>query len=249
MICPTRPVLLVALWAIACGGATVENSPPPDAGICPKSAVRIESKLGPICIDRTEVTGARYAEFLEAAPSNQPAFCKWNDSYKPAAKWPPASPEAPVRFVDWCDARAFCEWAGGGLCGGPGGDALGYAEGTNPARSQWMATCSHDGERAYPYGDAYQSTACRGEDQLSPVDVGSLSSCEGGFPGVFDMSGNVGEWENACDKFQDRWDMCNVRGGTFSSNNGELACAAWAYDNRFAKTEEVGIRCCYDQTP
>ena len=240
-----RTALLAAVWTVSCGGETTHTDRPPASG-CPESAVEVDSKLGTFCIDRTEVTGARYSEFLKEPPQSQPAFCKWNESYVPTAKWPTASPETPVTFVDWCDARAYCEWAGGDLCGGAEGSTLDYSDGSDPNASRWMAACSHDGERAYPYGDKYQPTACRGEGQLAPVVAGSLPICEGGFTGMFDLSGNVGEWENACDQFVDRWDTCNVRGGAFSSSGAELSCGAWAYDNRFAKTEAVEIRCCYE---
>lgn len=70
---------------------------------------------GAYCMDATEVTNADYAAFLAANPptSGQVAWCAWNTSYLPPFGWPATGKENhPVVRVDWCDARAYCKWAG-----------------------------------------------------------------------------------------------------------------------------------------
>ena len=74
--------------------------------------------------------------------------------------------------------------------------------------SAWFLACSHGAEqRAYPYGNTFETASCNGcayEATCGQVvynlttPVGSLASCAGGYPGLFDMSGNVEEWEDAC---------------------------------------------------
>jgi hypothetical protein len=81
--------------------------------------------LPTMCIDATEVTNAHYAAFLASspAPGSGPGACTWNVRYEPLFHWPPPPERAafPVVDVDWCDAFAYCAWAGKRLCGDPGG--------------------------------------------------------------------------------------------------------------------------------
>src|SRR5262249_6636582 len=82
------------------------------------------------CIDSTEGTQAQYAAFLADKAgdvSGQSAECQWNTSYVPlsaCSRFPSFDPVArknkPVSGVDWCDALAFCKWAGKRLCGAIG---------------------------------------------------------------------------------------------------------------------------------
>jgi hypothetical protein len=206
------------------------------------------------CVDRTEVTNADYALFLAADAAALPAApptCAWKASHVPgASSWPPASgTEAfPVIAVDWCDAFAYCAWAGKRLCGRIGGGALAPADFADAAASQWFAACSRSGVRAYPYGDVYDNTACNGAD-FPDADVlraaGSLPTCVGGYPGLLDMSGNVFEWEDACTGDAGASDACRIRGGGYFSFRASLACAA---DVTFARSSngfsDVGFRCC-----
>lgn len=92
--------------------------------------------VGTFKIDPTEVTRGQYLAFLEAKQSStagQPATCSWNNSFVPAANWPPALAqyEMPVNHVDWCDAVAYCSWSGGRVCGAIGG---------GPGPATWACT-------------------------------------------------------------------------------------------------------------
>ena len=80
--------------------------------------------------------------------------------------------------------------------------------------------------------------------QPSPsVEPAGTPSCQGGYPGLFDMSGNAAEWEDACDDFAG----CRVRGGGFSDKKAQdLACAADRVELRMFKADDVGFRCCSD---
>lgn len=64
--------------------------------------------------------------------------------------------------------------------------------------------------------------------------------------GVFDLSGNVAEWDNCCDAFSGKWDLCRLRGGSYDASEFLLTCADDDSALREASPEYVGFRCCSD---
>lgn len=199
------------------------------------------------CIDSTEVTNAQYAAFVASGypTTGQDAWCSWNSTYKPQI-WPATGLDAhPVANVDWCDAYAFCKWAGKRLCGRIGGGSNAYGDYANATNSQWYAVCSAGGAKTYPYGSTYQATTCNGAEYTEPdatLPVGTASGCVGGYPGVYDLSGNVWEWEDSCAGTGSN-DDCRIRGGSFLHNNG-LECGFANKGYRSAMTQHIGFRCC-----
>src|SRR5262249_55710173 len=148
--------------------------------------------------------------------------CSWNDSFEPGAasqaaidaaiaagifdagppphRAPPAAPyrgpPRPVACVRWCGAARGCAWGRKRLCGKVGGGGYDVTDGpgphADPAISEWFGACTGPSVTAYPYGSTYEAGRCN--DKMSgPKSVGSAERCEGGFPTLFDMSGNVGE--------------------------------------------------------
>jgi formylglycine-generating enzyme required for sulfatase activity len=204
------------------------------------SSVRVRFDGGTFCVDSTEVTNTQYAAFVTAKGSDtsgQPAVCATNTSYAPTM---PAQgvDDAPVAFVDWCDARAYCEWAGKRLCG--------TRVDAQVTRDEWFTACSHDGTRAYPYGNTYDPNACNSNGRFGkPIAVGTLPGCVGGYDGIFDMSGNLSEWEDACTS----GDLCPHRGGAYYSNDPttpKVECSSAGNIARLDTFSDVGIRCCSD---
>jgi formylglycine-generating enzyme required for sulfatase activity len=232
------------------------------AGPCPQGAPGPSMvQVGTFCIDSTEVTLAQYEAFLTAKAgdtSGQPVHCQWNSSYTPQANWPPAAnapPSQAMRGVDWCDAYMYCAWAGKRLCGNPDGGSSDPNNANSAAASQWFRACAHndDGLHAYPYGLTYQASACNGADYDAQAPLPSLSTCQGGFPGIFDMSGNVVEWEDSCNPTPTSpdagdttgaSDFCSVRGGSFLSSASQMTCALQTLVQRFGAGGDNGFRCC-----
>jgi formylglycine-generating enzyme required for sulfatase activity len=221
-------------------------------GLAGPALVRVAVPGGAYCIDATEVTRAQYAAWLAASPSlaGQPAFCAWNPSYLPDAFYPPDAGDAdePVVDVDWCDAFAYCAAAGKHLCGRIGGGAADFASPASAATDEWFDACAGPAHQTYPYGDAYQPAACNGAgvDAGAPAAAGSTKTCEGGLPGLFDMSGNVWEWEDACDGWAGPADRCRVRGGSYTDGEVALSCAVDATSKRTGGGLNTGFRCCAD---
>jgi Sulfatase-modifying factor enzyme 1 len=234
----------------------------PDAGPCPPGMPGPSMvPVGSFCVDSTEVTLAQYEAFLNAKAgdtSGQPVHCEWNNSYTPQSNWPPAAtapPDQAMRGVDWCDAYMYCAWAGKRLCGNPDGGSSDPNNQNNVAFSQWFRACSHndDGLHVYPYGLAYDAGVCNGQDYDAQGPLPSLSKCQGGFFGLYDMSGNVIEWEDSClptptspdaGDTTGASDFCNARGGSFLTNPQGLRCDGNILVQRFGAGVDNGFRCC-----
>jgi hypothetical protein len=136
----------------------------------------------------------------------------------------------PWTSVTYAQAAAACAAAGRRLCTG----------------AEWQVACQGAAQNAYPYGNSYQGQSCNGVDRTgggTPVPTGSLSSCQGGDTGLFDMSGNVREWTN-----DPRGPTTYVvRGGAYQTPALGLSCT---FDLSQAVQDvqlpATGFRCCSD---
>ena len=219
----------------------------------------------PYCMDSTEVTIAHYFQWLETVPdpSMQGSVCKmWNTTYEPNTSGtcqgenldPNLAPDFPIVCVDWCDAFAYCESVGKRLCGQIGGGPNPFGSPADPSSSQWYRACSAGGTKTYPYGDQYNGEACVGDGydkqpafQLGSdvaQEVGTAQSCQGGYPGIFDLSGNVREWEDSCETTDGPNDKCYRRGGSFRDNAAAQMCASQFTSVRGTTAPDLGFRCC-----
>jgi formylglycine-generating enzyme required for sulfatase activity len=217
-----------------------------------------------ICVDTTEVTQAQYKQFLTAMNGSTagqgPECASWNTLYAPVSKCsfdPTGHANFPVNGVDWCDATAFCKWAGKRLCGSAANgapiqtDSLTDLDQANI--SEWTAACSHGGDQEYPYGTQFKPDNCNdGEHMTTPVTVPveTMPMCEGGYPGLFDMMGNVHEWEGACSPLGDAaptdLDNCWIRGGSYH-DLGSSCWSGWPVARNYWDDQcDIGIRCCAD---
>jgi sulfatase modifying factor 1 len=244
-------------------GADADANPCPAAHGPAMVVVPSLNPAGSFCIDSTEVTEAQYKEFLVANvdAGSQIAECVTaNASFVPSvaaecgqhpfdaiahATWP-------VTCIDWCDAYAYCAWAGKRLCGeiGRGAGRVDLAHAGDPLHDQWFSACSAEGTRDYPYGAAYDASACNGLDfdaggEVLPV--GTVPGCVGGYPGIYDMSGNASEWEDSCtDASADAGATCQLRGGSMVELSGQLRCDQGSLVSRMATNYNQGFRCCAD---
>jgi formylglycine-generating enzyme required for sulfatase activity len=228
---------------------------------CPGHAGPTPVRVGTYCIDSTEVTNAHYQRFLDAldgAVPDQSAPCAFNVTLVPQAGWPPpaGADTLPVVSVDWCDAYAYCAWAGKRLCGEIGGPDVPLSALTDPARDQWYAACSHGGLLLFPYGNTYTPGDCNiGHDGVTAAPgalqpVATAPQCIGGFPGLFDMTGNAGEWQDACNANTGKTDTCECTGGGFDTPDTSgtdvtpLSCKSRPDCVRGTAYPDTSFRCC-----
>jgi formylglycine-generating enzyme required for sulfatase activity len=171
--------------------------------------------------------------------------------------WVKSSPSTlPVGGIDWCDAWAYCAFRGKRLCGKVGGGALELAGKSSMQVNQegeFSRACSANNTKVYPYGASHQQGACRDskskeEELKEPAPVGSMPACEGGYPGLFDMSGNVQEWINACDaeNADPAKTACHVAGGSWNYLGNATFCAFSQANPREVQAAQNGVRCCWD---
>jgi formylglycine-generating enzyme required for sulfatase activity len=237
----------------------------PGCGDCPTPA---RVSFGAYSMDPYEVTAASYKAWLATSPSLavQREECASNDSFVPGALSPIAravladggfspdpacagwldanpNPKMPIVCVDWCDAIAYCAWTGGHLCRGTDGRSLLYRNDPTPARGEWWSACSTNGANAYPYGNTYVNGRCN-DSNSHVAEVGHYPDCQ--VKGVFDLSGNVTEWEDSCSDYNDipEAQNCLRRGGAFFDNDAGLTCTAYREATRGSQDSDHGFRCC-----
>jgi formylglycine-generating enzyme len=207
-------------------------------------------------IDATEVTKGQYDAWLATNPALPPrsdANCGYVTSYAEQGQGFSGvdADHHPVAFVDWCDAFQYCAGINKRLCGAIGGGP--YAGSSPDAnQGQWYRVCSSGGKHSYPYGNVYEPKFCNGSDywnnssSAQTVPVGSMLNCatfEPGYAGVYDLSGNVGEWLDTCDG-PGKAGWCCSSGGAFVNGNGSLACGCTYLIVRYQATSVSGFRCC-----
>ena len=235
---------------------------------CPTRMVTVsKASGGAYCVDETEVTNADYDRFVRAnvpaVAATQPAGCAGNTTFVPTGNWPPGQPLStsyglPVRNIDWCDAHAYCKWAGKVLCGDVSGQPIAVAEANNHQKDAWFNACSAQNANNYPYGANFVGANCyvnqgnvgpvsewsdTGTYIGIPVPGGRMRLCQGGAVGLFQMSGNVAEWENSCDGAL-ATSNCLVRGGSFADTAGATTCTSNQNQVRTQTSDDVGTRCC-----
>lgn len=214
-----------------------------DCGSCPTTP---RVMAGGVTIDATEVTRGAYAAWLALNPNPETlgevcaSVAEGGSLDRAHYLYPDAdcSPTEevcqgecdthPQVCITPCGAEAYCNWAGGSLC------------------ESWIDACTGPGGGPYPYGAAYEDGRCNIDLEAgSTVPVGSMSTCEGGYPGLFDMSGNVSEITGSC-SLGGTSANCSARGGSYRGNDPSLAqCSSGDIVGMGDKKPWFGFRCCY----
>jgi formylglycine-generating enzyme len=228
--------------------------------------VEVDGPSGKMCIDSTEVTQAQYQAFLDASPTIEFELeqCDGRVDFEPKTDgfWcrleDPLDPvnraNQPVACIDYCNAWAFCKWAGKRLCGGADGvgvlldpedwqleDYIG-----DPLNSEWAFVCSDGGRTPLPNGSEAGRHHCADE---RVNDVGT-SNCEGP-AGVHDLAGNVAEWAEICRDLGDNVECAMLGGGAVDvTYRGEESVGCYGVTAGFwSELTAVGFRCCGDTGP
>jgi formylglycine-generating enzyme required for sulfatase activity len=191
-------------------------------------------------LGETPVTVAAYKRFAGERPQfKMPPAPTFNPGWR--------KPDHPIVRVTWIEAKAYCEWAGGGL----------------PTEAQWeyAARGGEDGLK-YPWGNEiwpenanYSGSKWKG---TSPVRYYPPNAW-----GLYDMAGNVLEWtadwydknyygtlpqEKAADdpRGPQSGTMRVLRGGSFDSGSGAAGRNGVEPGNRY---NVIGFRCVREVVP
>jgi formylglycine-generating enzyme required for sulfatase activity len=148
--------------------------------------------LKPFWIDRTPVTNAQFAAFLQALGGTKNArgqsLFDWDDSdariEQAGGRWRPHKGfgDHPVVEMTWYGARDYCTWRGKRL----------------PTEAEWEFAARGTAGRTYPWGEAPPdpTRARYGVRWGETVPVGSLPA--GATPeGVLDLAGNAHQWTSS----------------------------------------------------
>jgi formylglycine-generating enzyme required for sulfatase activity len=169
--------------------------------------------LDAFTIDRTEVTTAAFAEFVEETGYQALGW---------TVRFLHEGPNNPVVGVLWQDANAYCRWAGKRL----------------PTEAEWEKAARGTDGRRYPWGNDWNPSLANTEESGvgSVVAVGSFP--DGASPyGALDMAGNASEWvADYFDRtyYRDAPDR-NPTGPTEVLDHG-LRGGSWYLDSRYAQT-------------
>lgn len=250
------------------GGNLPDLRPPPASCAGPfEGGPTMVPVRGGYCIDSTEVTWGQYTEWAAGVMVNpgivlggQSKECQWNLELMPETSSqgcgePPVGEfdVIPVTCIDWCDAALYCRSMGKRLCGSIDGGKIKTQDHADPGQSQWTNACSSGGRNDYPYGDDFKPGACYvGVPGDQPKAIQTHPECRSTEPeygGVFDLSGNVSEWEDACTNDQGVGDFCLSRGGSFIDGKEDATCTSSRTLLRQSTVNHVGIRCCWDPPP
>lgn len=133
--------------------------------------------LGAYWMDKIEVTNAMYALCVQAGVCELPREFKsaTREKYFNNADFN----DYPVVYVNWLDAKTYCEWAGRRL----------------PTEAEWEFAARGSDFRRYPWGDDSPTNNLANYD-YSFRDTTRVGSIPGGASpfGILDMAGNVWEW-------------------------------------------------------
>jgi hypothetical protein len=167
-----------------------------------------------------------------------PPACVCIDQYE-ASRGDGGAASSVAGVMPWSDvtlaaASSACTLAGKRLC----------------TSAEWRAACDGAPPQPYPYGHDYRPDACNGRDHVPDggsglLPTGGMPECEGGYPGLFDMSGNLAEL--TADSCTDG--SCFAYGGTWDpgSEAFTLKCDSpspcW---HEPCSTHDWGFRCCRD---
>ncbi len=213
--------------------------------------------LGRFDIARTETTVAQFAAFVKATGwVTQAERDGGGHIYeagwvrKPGWTWRQPfgqthHPQSPAVQVNFRDAQAFCQWAGGRLPTD--------AEWVSAAYTEQRSTPGYVRGKTYPYptGDSPVGAQCLGDcgpDQSVPTGAhlwrgqgpALAGSTRMGVNGLYDMGANVWEW---VDEPAGASDEKRTRGGSWWYGAGPMKADHLASKSRDFAVVYIGFRC------
>lgn len=199
-----------------------------------------EVNLDGYWIDKYEVTNGLYQKCVAEGICKEPS--QFDSTSRASYYGNPSYNNYPVIFVDWNQAKTYCQWAGADL----------------PSEAQWEKAARGTNGSEFPWGNARPNRPIGSFVDPNMRDTSEVGLYPDGasFFGVMDMAGNVWEWVDDWYKaFYDPNEVENPqgpeigdyrirRGGGWYSESNHLRIA---YRSNYALPEAVdrgvGFRC------
>ena len=199
-----------------------------------------EVSLDGYWIDKFEVTNELYQKCVAEGVCKEPS--QFDSNTRASYYSNPSYNNYPVIFVDWNQAKTYCQWAGADL----------------PSEAQWEKAARGTNGSEFPWGNARPNRPFGTFVDPNMRDTSEVGLYPDGasFYGVMDMAGNVWEWvDDWYDTYYDPNEVENPtgpetgdyrirRGGGWYSESSQLRLA---YRSNYALPEAVdrgvGFRC------
>jgi hypothetical protein len=169
--------------------------------------------LNAFYIDKYEVTNVLYKACEDAGgctpPQNTSSYT--HSSYYGNSEFD----DYPVIYVDWNQAKAYCEWRGASL----------------PTEAQWEKAARGTDARTYPWGEGINCERVNHWGEKSCVgDTTPVGYYDNGTSpyGIYDLAGNVWEWTSSLYKTYP-YDASDGREDLNSSDSRVLRGGSWNY--------------------
>jgi formylglycine-generating enzyme required for sulfatase activity len=192
-------------------------------------------------LDKTEVTNAMYAKFVQATGFQTKG--DWR-SRADGTKFDPAHFDVnrdphPVVNVTWDDAAAYCKWAGRRL----------------PTEAEWEKAARGGDKRLWPWGNEphpeFANVDVGQEEEPDTKPVGSFAR-DASPAGILDLAGNVREWTASIwhdypltnpSEESPGTDRHVVRGASAFSLRDAIEVTRRIADPNGAANKDLGFRC------
>jgi formylglycine-generating enzyme required for sulfatase activity len=189
--------------------------------------------VGSTCVDESEVTLAAYTACVTAnvcTAAGQADFCNWGR---------PDRLDHPINCVDWCQATAYCVYAGKRL----------------PTAAEWVQAGRGQKPRIYPWGYRLPDNEALCWRRYDFDRREGLGTCPVTEPlldktpeGIGGMAGNVREWTSS------RWNSItesrwkSVRGGAWETDPryGSIRPDVNLRFDAATRVADLGFRCVID---
>jgi formylglycine-generating enzyme required for sulfatase activity len=233
----------IAAAAGAVGGLLAIGAPVAQAQSAAAESQRVQ--VGPLLVDRTEVTIGQFVRFAQATGTVTRAEREGGGfeyvggwQRRPGWTWrtpdgvPPVSSQLPAVHLTHAEAEAYCRWAGGRLPTAAEWASAAYTEQRNPAPAPWVRGTTYP----YPTGNTPQGANTSGADAW-PRAAPAGATAEG-VNGLFDMGANAWEWVSDAQGAERR-----TMGGSWWYGPGQMRkdVNAWKAADFYAVY--IGFRC------